>query len=264
MTVPPDDAPRRFLRRLGSVPDEAMRVTLWREAFDASSPTDLLAIVDATLAGAGRRNEHARLAYQGLLAFIDSIRGHAHEPRRALYETARLAENEGVCRLLLTAPPAKAASEAELRNPIAMGDRELTLGERRSLARTRDRGQLLRLLLDPDPGVIDILLRNPYLTEDDVLRIASRRPVAGTSLRALFRHAKWGRAGAIHRALVLNPYTPSDIAIGLLGILELADIRQIAREPGVSAAIRARAAVLLREREGDPNASLVSLGDEDP
>lgn len=251
---------RRLLRRLGAVPDAAMRQALWREAFDTLAPGDLLAAVDGALTGAGRREEDARLAYQALLAHLDALRGHASEARRALYEAARFAENDAVCRMLLTAPPAKQPTAAELRHMLSADDRELTLGERRALARTRDRNVLARRLADPDPGVVDNLLQNPRLTEADVLRIASRRPVAGASLRAIFLHARWGRLPAVRRALIYNPYTPTDLALGLLPLLDLAELRDLAREPGGQALLRTRAQAILREREPDAAASTERLG----
>lgn len=233
-----------------------MRAALWRECFDRETPEDVHLLVAEVLAGMRSRDPDARLAYQALLAFIDSLRGVEYNPRRALYEAARMAEDMEVCQLLLTAPRARQATEAELRPPaLTSGDRELTLGERRSLARRRDRQTLLKLLYDPDPGVVDNLLRNPYLTEADVLRVASRRPVAGESLRAVFRHPRWGRLPAVHEALIYNPYTPTDIALGLLALLDQGTLRAVAQEPSVALAIRARARVQLRDAGGDPDAS---------
>ena len=242
-----------FVRRLAAVPEVPMRVALWRECFDREPPEIVHGLVALVLTGMRQRDADARLAYQALLAFIDSLRGVEYPPRRALYEAARLAEDMEVCQLFLTAPRARQATEAELRpQAITAGDRELTLGERRALARKPDRASLLKLLYDPDPGVVDNLLRNPYLTEGDVLRVASRRPIAGPSLRAVFRHPRWGRSPAVHEALIYNPYTPTDIALGLLALLDQSTLRAVSHEPSVALAIRARAGVLLRGAPGDP------------
>lgn len=251
----------RFLRRQGAVPDAGMRVALWREWFERETPERVLETVVATLAGVEARRDAPRLAYQALIDFIDTLRGRAYEPRRALYEAARLAEQDAVCRLLLTAPPAREATEAELRPEITVGDRELTLGERRSLARTHDRPTLLRLLYDPDPGVVDNLLRNPWLTEPDVVRLASRRPIAGASLRAVFRHPRWGRLPGIRRALIYNPYTPTDIALGLLPLLEAPLLREVARETSVAEIVRQRAALLVDPRAAEESIEILPTDD---
>jgi len=234
----------RFLRRQATVPEPAMRRALWRELLEIAPPEDALDAVSRTLAGMVAREPWARPAYQALLDLIDAFRGQEFPPRRALYEAARLAERDDVCRLLLMAPRAREATPAELRNDITVGDRELTLGERRSLARTRDRAMLLRLISDPDPGVVANVLGNPWLTEPDVVRLCSKRPISGASLRAVARHARWGRAPEILRALVYNPYTPTDIALGVLPLLEAPQLRAVARETSVAAVVRERARAL--------------------
>lgn len=246
----------RFLRRQASVPDPAMRVALWRELFDTATADTVLATAAATLTGMEGRRDDARLAYQALVDFIESLRGRAYEPRRALYEAARLAENDAVCRLLLTPPPAREASPAELRREQSTDERELTLGERRSMARSHDRAVLLRLIADPDPGVVENLLRNPHVTEPDVVRLASRRPVAAAALRVVFRHPRWGRMPGVQRALVYNPYTPQDIALALLPLLDTPLLRTLARESSVTEAVRRRAGALVRSLAPEPDASL--------
>ena len=81
-----------------------------------------------------------------------------------------------------------AAAAAEMRDPAAALPREVAeipLGMRRSLARGDDPNLLDRLLLDPDPVVIDHLLENPRITEDDVVRIAARRPIPASTLERI-------------------------------------------------------------------------------
>ncbi len=238
----------RFLRRLLSVPEAAMRAALWREAFDTRTPEAVLSIVDALLVHLEHRDDAHRPVYLSLIDFLSSHRAQPYEPRRALYEAARLSENERVCRLLLSAPPAKDADQAQLKLRSLADDREPSLGERRSWARTPNRARLLRLLADPDPVVIAHVLQNPRLTESDVLRIASRRPTAAAALEAVFHHPRWGSRAEIQRALVYNPYTPAEIAIGLVELLDRAELFIVSRDPGVSAGIRQRAVATLQAR----------------
>src|SRR5207245_11697788 len=57
-------------------------------------------------------------------------------------------------------------------------DREMrarTLGDRRALARARDRRLRSRLATDQDPTVVKHVLQNPRCTEREVLTAASRR-----------------------------------------------------------------------------------------
>ena len=244
MSAEASEDARRFLRRLGAVPELAMRAALWREAFSTLNPEALRAHVRAVLDALPARGPDARLAYEALLRHLEWQRGRVDNARRALYEAARDAEDEAVCALLRSAPATKSATDAELRVDARDGDRELTLGERRSAARATARDRLLKLLYDPDPGVVENLLNNPHVTESDVVRIVSRRPVAARSLVAVFNHARWGHRAAVRIALVYNPYTPGAIAEGLVALLESNEVEALAREPGVPARVRARAQAL--------------------
>ncbi|MFZ4734659.1 MAG: hypothetical protein ACOYM9_01875 [Bradymonadia bacterium] len=247
---------RRFLRRLGSVPDASMRVALWRESFESLEAERVLVRVRATLDALPSRGPDARLAYEALLLHLENQRGQPDEGRRALYEAARLSDQDEVCALLRSAPARRNATDGELRVEARDGDRDLSLGERRSIARSPLRGKLLRMLYDPDPGVIANLLGNPHLTENDVVRIAARRPVAAASLIAVFRHPRWGHRPAVRRALVYNPYTPGALATGLVALLDGQFLAELATEPSVSEAVRSRARTLLSK---DADVSLTDL-----
>jgi hypothetical protein len=62
---------RRFLRRLGAVPELAMRAALWREAFSTLNPEALRAHVRAVLDALPARGPDARLAYEALLRHLE-------------------------------------------------------------------------------------------------------------------------------------------------------------------------------------------------
>jgi hypothetical protein len=91
-----------------------------------------------------------------------------------------------------------------------------------------------------------VLLGNPHLTEGDVLAIASRRPTRKEVLRAVFE-SPWLQRYAVKRSLVLNPYTPGDLAVRLLPTLVLNDLRAVAHDPAASEPVRTEAALLLNE-----------------
>jgi hypothetical protein len=77
-----------------------------------------------------------------------------------------------------------------------------------------------------------------------VLVIASRRPTRREVLRVVFESA-WMQRYAVKRALVLNPYTPGDLAVRLLPTLALNDLRAIANDPAASVPLRTEAELLL-------------------
>ena len=99
-------------------------------------------------------------------------------------------------------------------------------------------------MFDPSDRVIARLLNNPKLTEADVLRIASRRPTPHSSLEQVFAHPRWGLRLAVQEALILNPHTPLNIACGLVGIVDAATARRIARQPAAHPLVRAAARAL--------------------
>lgn len=117
--------------------------------------------------------------------------------------------------------------EDALRVPDFGKGRPVTLGERKSLARGHDRELIARVLRDPHPAVMRILLGNPRLTENDVLRLCARRPVASEVLREVFTNARWIVRYPIKVALALNPYTPLDIALQLVPMLHGQDVRRV-------------------------------------
>lgn len=238
--IDPRFEPERFLRRVRAVPEPDMREALWRECFEALSPEALGLVVEAVLAALARRDEAGQVGYFSLLRYLEAAGPAA---AAALAEAGRAMESEVIPELLVRLPPLRTVEPGALRPPPVDADREVTLGERRSMARRPDRATLDRLLLDQDVGVIRNLLQNPRITEQDVLKMASRRPTSAAVLTTLFHHPRWGRRRVVQLALVYNPYTPVEIAAGLVDLLDLEAARQLATEPGVHPAVQRRAAV---------------------
>jgi hypothetical protein len=137
-------------------------------------------------------------------------------------------------------PPPGTPQAAEL-----PGGRELTLGEKKSLARGRRREVLDRLLRDPDESVLTILLGNPRITEDDVVRLAARRPTTAGAQRTILKCERFIARYAVKRALVLNPYTPTDLAARLVVLLTRPDQRAVADDHSLNETVRATARAAL-------------------
>lgn len=157
--------------------------------------------------------------------------------RRRLLDEARSAQLLALSALL----DARPASERDPRAsavPDFGRERPLTLGERKSLARTHDRLLLSRVVRDPHPDVMRILLGNSSLTELDVLRAASARPVSSEVLREIFTSARWIKRPAVQSALVLNPYCPRDVALFLVPQLSRSDARRALDVSGLDRMVR--------------------------
>jgi hypothetical protein len=147
----------------------------------------------------------------------------------ALDRLGRLAAELGLPSLgrLLRRAPALEHDEPVLRTPDYGAGRELSLGERKALARKPSRAAFDKLLRDPHPLVIGQLLSNPRLTEDDIVRVAARRPGNPAAQRAI-SHTAWLCRPRVRMALIHNPSTPSAITIPLLAACtrpELCEVR---------------------------------------
>jgi hypothetical protein len=103
-----------------------------------------------------------------LLAAVELTSGDllSYDERSALYHAADTRGLEA-CKELLFSAELSGEDHARASAPRALtpGTRPLTLGERKSLARSWDRNVLTRLLIDPNHDVVALLLQNPRITE---------------------------------------------------------------------------------------------------
>jgi hypothetical protein len=227
-------------RRLAALPALAMRRAALRETLTALGD-EAAARLCGQLVRRGRDGAPYDSALLALNALLDGGEL-GYERHGALYAAARTLGDEPLARLLLSATPAPPGLPQAAPLP---GGRELTLGERKSLARGRRRELIDRLLRDPDETVLAILLQNPRVTEADVVRLASRRPSTPGVQRTIFASERFIARYAVKRALVLNPYTPSDLAARLVPLLNLVDVRFVAEDPSLAQPVRLAARDLL-------------------
>lgn len=85
---------------------------------------------------------------------------------------------------------------------------KLSLGERITLAKRGSMRVAERLLVDPDPRVVDLAMNNPYLTEACVIRTLMRDPLSPRFVEKIARHSKWSLRTDVRCALLRNPSTP--------------------------------------------------------
>ena len=182
-----------------------------------------------------------------------------HEIKRQMYEAATERGMSAIARLFLSVSPSL-IPESQLKKQLAPerslkpAGRTLTLGERKALARTHLREQLLLLIRDPHPAVVEILLDNPHVTESDVLKIASTRPAVPDALAKIAAHPRWSVRHPVKRALVMNPATPLADAIRIVTTLRLAELAELANDPALPDALREHAAELHASSQRRPQA----------
>lgn len=211
-------------RRLSALPEAAMRAHVLAETLlrtpDQELP-EMVAVLDEIQA-AGREGgppfDLAMMALAQVLA--DETLGYERTAR--IYAEARAAGHEGLTQLFFSGHRVREAPRQE--GP----PREYTLGHRKWQARSTDREVLGRLIQDPEEQVMPNLLRNPRLVEQDVVRIASKRPVDPRVLGHVFASPRWIARYPVKRTLVLNPYTPTDLSLRLLSLLNQKDLALVA------------------------------------
>jgi len=244
--VEPD--PDRIRRVVLGLPEVGLRVE-WLRDYLTTTPNGRAARELERLCEASERSDpEARetvlalallFARHGDLAFVHALR--------------RCAEAEHLLslgRLLRRAPaPPRSVPPPEVAPVPDYGTgRELTVGERRSLARAPNRKAFEKLLIDPHPLVIRQLLENPRLTEDDVVRIVARRPVRPEAITAIARSERWLKRPRVRLAILLNPGSPPAVAMPLLAACTRQELLEILHGTDTSKVLRVTARELFARR----------------
>lgn len=242
--------PELLIDRLKAIREPEMRVAALVEALSGGDPDQWVEV----LAGIVRRcHTTDDVDAQAALEAITRAAGAETLPypaRQHLYEAATQLGHRVVARLFLAASPVTMPEDQRKRQlaperALKASGRPLTLGERKSLARTRRRDLILLVVRDPHPDVIAILLGNPHLTEADVVTVAARRPAVPETLLKIAEHPRWSIRHAVKRALIWNPSTPLDVALRLATTLRAAELREIAADATLPTPLRGHVAELL-------------------
>lgn len=228
---------RGLARRLAGISDPEMRVR-----YLASTLRDLPMgrIADVlTLAVSGAETRDPELSPLMLNLCLALASPELERQRGSLVRVA-LEQGQHDTANLLQPRPAARESEKKQDVPDFGFGRAVSLGERKSLARRRDRDLLARVVRDPSPDVIRILLGNPALTEDDVVRMCARRPIHPDVLREVYLRPRWIVRYPVRRTIVRNPFTPLDIALPLCTLLNRQDASEVAASPELDLDLRER------------------------
>ncbi|HEV8549366.1 MAG TPA: hypothetical protein VGQ57_10065, partial [Polyangiaceae bacterium] len=206
----------RVCRVVLGLPELGLRVEWLRDYLSATSTSDAAFELERVCEASERSDPNAR---EAVLALAILFARSPDEPFVARLRTSAEALHLlSLGRLLRRAPPPLRSVPPTNDAPVPDygGGRELTVGERRSLARAPTRRAFDKLLSDPHPLVIRQLLENPRLTEDDVVRIAARRPARPEAVTAIARTARWLKRPRVRLAILLNPGSPPSVAMPLL------------------------------------------------
>jgi hypothetical protein len=232
--------------RLARLDEIDMRVGLICERFESLSDQESIRLLDEAHRGAAIGATDAQSVFLALGWALFEPRLAPRRPelgaaarRAALHHIA-----DFVAPFLDDDPPAE---DKRLVPDFGRG-RPLTLGERKSLARTHDRSLIQRVVRDPHPDVVRILLDNPSLTEDDVVRVCAARPNHPSVLQTVYRHRRWVVRYRPRNAMVRNPDTPLDTALLLAPLLRKGELREAASSSELAPALRLSCKAILEMR----------------
>lgn len=264
---------RRWARVLISLRTTQLRVAWLREELRALAAPDAADALEHVCAAADAGGERAEAMLHALVELLtdpamtearDALRNEARA--RNLLTLGRLLRRPFAAptrmRKTLEPPPPQLDDEIALSSddpdvhPRDLPDygkgRPLTLGERKSIARRPPPELLPKVLADPHPDVIRNVLASARLTEDDVVRLATKRPNKPEILLEVARHPRWCQRPRVRMALVMNPTTPSEIAISMVALLRRDELKSVVIATALHPAVRAAAKERLARRPPVP------------
>lgn len=259
----PDDSPspefvakqqyRTRVEHIAKLPELAMQKTAIRSTLTDFDPRHALFWIEQLVRGAIWGREPDVDVVLALAHWtIEHPRGGDHyEFFEQVYRLAHEHDRRAVLDMLRNPPPQlEMAEEAELPDVRLPMDREdITVGERRTIARRADHDLIDRLVHDPSPLVLENLLDNPDLEESHLLKVASRRPTVPELLRKLVDHPDWFGRLEVRKALVMNPYNPTGISLKLLPTIGIRAMRQTKHASTLHPILREAAEHLVDLRE---------------
>jgi hypothetical protein len=229
----PSPEATQLARHLAALTHPLMREPALAQYLKTTETARAVVVLDEILS-LGRRGEPPFNVALLTLAGMLSQELLAYELQAELYGAAKTAGLEMLAQLFLSSQMSEEPDAPRETEP----DRELTLGHRKWMARSTERKVLERLLRDPEVEVVPILLGNPRLVERDVVLLAARRPTSSELQWQIFGNRRWIARYAVKRSLVLNPYTPTELSIRLLGFLNRQDLNLVRTSPALPEVVR--------------------------
>ena len=235
-----------LFRLLASLDELEMRVGLLCERMASIANEEAVRLLAEAHQGAALGGAEAQRVFlaMGWALFDARLQMRRHE----LGATARQIGLHQIADFVTPAAEPESASEDDRRIPDFGRGRPVTLGERKSLARTHDRSLIQRVVRDPHPDVVRILLDNPSLTEEDVVRVCATRPNDPEVLQTVYRHRRWVVRYRPRNAIVRNPDTPLDTALLLAPLLRRVELKEAATSSELAPALRLSCKQILETR----------------
>ena len=233
----------RIYRSLSALHEPPLKLGYLRDTLRRLSAREVVELLGLALGERGRARSSDEVALLTLLILAGPDSSDIR--REAL---ARQASGVGLSEVAFFVAPRPDEVPEIKRAQLPYEGRPLTLGERKSLARGRDRELLSRVIRDPHADVIGIVLRNPALTEMDVVRLAAR-PAASPVLRAILDALPWCMHYQVRLALMQNPMLPLGLAVPLVASLRHPDAVALAKAGSLRPELRQASSLVMRRSE---------------
>ncbi len=238
---------RDLLHGVKSIRDLGMRQAAIAERLSRHPAKTTIVALQGLVSRGGRGDLDISAALAALVATLEPPSKVGYETRASLYAAATEIAATEIAYILLEVE-GQADEMEDTPRPVVQGGPAMTLGARKSAARTRDRMVISHLIHDPNQQVVEVVLDNPNLVESDVLIMASKRPTQEAALRLIANHKRWGAPRRIRLAVALNPDAPLPLACRICLDLRDSDLQEIAQNAGSPPLLRAHAGRLIQIR----------------
>ncbi len=229
-----------LIHGLKSIRDLPMRRAAIAEKLSRGPAPSVILALQALVSRGGRGNFDISATLAALVSTLEPPSLVSYETRAELYAAATEIGATEIAYILLEVE--KQTEDAEdTPRPVVPNGPVMSLGARKSAARTRDRAIITHLIHDPNIQVVKVVLDNPNLVESDVLVMASKRPAQEAALRLIANHKRWTQARRIRLAVALNPNTSMPLACRMCLDLRDSDLLAITRNAGSPPLLRAHA-----------------------
>lgn len=259
MNDPPQDAVARCIRTLLSLADVQLRIRWLSEQVRTLPPEEIAPVLDSIVGMSEVAEPRAREALMTIALWtVGTTDTRQLTGLRQVALTERLLSLQRVIRAVPCGSQPPQSHKATI--PDYGKGRELTLGERRSLARCSDRSKFDALLKDPHPMVIRQLLINPKVTEADVVRLTAHRPARPALIEAV-ACTSWLTRRRVRMTILFNPGSPLAVVLPLIGLSTRDELVDLTRGADLASLVRVTAGQLLDRR---PPVWAAHKNDEDP
>lgn len=232
----------RTRRRAAAVPEVEMCLPLARELLEHPDTDGVLFALDQLIRHTLWGDERARQAVLGLSLFLiraeaGRVEDFSLQTLGALHTASIDAQKPHLTALFLDLPPHKEILDKRTLLQGPKYDRDISLGERRQLAAGGNRRMLAQIMADHHPMVVHRLCNNSRLREQDILQICARRPTLAESLHTVAVHKRWVARYQVRKAILLNPYTRTGVALKYLPLLTGQDLKEVSMAKDVASEI---------------------------